>query len=510
MAIEATKDSLCINQIVDQKKDTFTVEEDFIVPDVKPDILNTISANGVVCIYKKEIMDGKVKIDGGINVYVMYLADNENGNIRSLNTTINFSQTIEVEKAKNAMELDVDLYLMNLDCKVLNGRKVNIKAMLEAQIKISSNENFEYIKEINNLKDIQLKNQNICINSLVGTGNTKVYAKDTLILADIDNLAEIMKASLRITNKETKISYNKVLVKADLQIKLLYLTEDNRINTVEGNIPIMGFVDMPNISEDNTCSIKYEIKNLVLKPNSVEEHSIYVEAEIQVYCEALENRELNIIQDLYSPTKNLTFTQKRIRTINRKETMQNVCNIREKQLIEEIGDNKIYDVEVNPVITNQNVLTDRIIYEGELGVNLVFSSNTEGIETKSISIPFTFNMDFPGINSEANIDTLIEITNQNFIIMPDKSLDIKVDLVFTSVMSQNANIDIIDNIEEDSKELNRQQCSMVIYFVKPNDTLWKIAKRFGSTVDDIARVNDIADADNIQIGQQLFIPRYHE
>ena len=55
-----------------------------------------------------------------------------------------------------------------------------------------------------------------------------------------------------------------------------------------------------------------------------------------------------------------------------------------------------------------------------------------------------------------------------------------------------------------------ESAAMVIYFVKPNDTLWKIAKRFGSTVDDIARVNDIADADNIQIGQQLFIPRYHE
>ena len=47
MAIEATKDSLCINQIVDQKKDTFTVEEDFIVPDVKPDILNTINTTAI-------------------------------------------------------------------------------------------------------------------------------------------------------------------------------------------------------------------------------------------------------------------------------------------------------------------------------------------------------------------------------------------------------------------------------------------------------------------------------
>ena len=51
---------------------------------------------------------------------------------------------------------------------------------------------------------------------------------------------------------------------------------------------------------------------------------------------------------------------------------------------------------------------------------------------------------------------------------------------------------------------------MVIYFVKPNDTIWNIAKRFGSTVDDIVRVNGIENPENIQVGKQLFIPRYHE
>jgi len=49
---------------------------------------------------------------------------------------------------------------------------------------------------------------------------------------------------------------------------------------------------------------------------------------------------------------------------------------------------------------------------------------------------------------------------------------------------------------------------MVIYFVKPGDTLWKIAKRFRSTIDDIARVNGIEDIDKLEIGKQLFIPRY--
>jgi LysM repeat protein len=49
---------------------------------------------------------------------------------------------------------------------------------------------------------------------------------------------------------------------------------------------------------------------------------------------------------------------------------------------------------------------------------------------------------------------------------------------------------------------------VVIYFVKQGDTLWEIAKKFGSTVADIVRVNKIEDENKIFPGQQLFIPKY--
>ena len=38
-------------------------------------------------------------------------------------------------------------------------------------------------------------------------------------------------------------------------------------------------------------------------------------------------------------------------------------------------------------------------------------------------------------------------------------------------------------------------------------TLWKIAKKFGSTVDEIVKVNGIENPDVIMPGEQLFIPR---
>ena len=511
MAIETSKDNLVLNQIVSQKKDTFMVESDCIVPDSKPDILNVISNSGIVCIYKKEILDGKIKMDGCVNTYIMYLADTEEETkVRSLNTNLDFNQTIDMDNVTSNMTLDMNVTLKSIDCRVLNGRKVHMKAILEVESRVFSNETVEYISQINQLPDVQCLNRNFQINSLIGSGSTKVYAKDTITINAADNLVEVMKTDLKVTNRDTKISYNKVLIKADLQVKLIYLTEDNRIAIKESSIPVVGFIDLPNISEEHICDVKYEIKNLIVKPNNVEDHSIYVEAEIEVYCEAYENKKLQMIQDLYSPTVNLQFTQRKIKVMQTKQTKQQVCNIREKQTIPEIGTRKIYDVEVMPIIQEQTILKDRIVYGGEVQLNFIYAtSGNTGMETKEMAIPFNFSMDFEGIQVDSHIDTIIEIGMQDFIVMPDESIEIKIELNFTAISGRDTNISIIDEITQSEDTRTKNSYSMIIYFAKPGDTLWKIAKKFGSTVDEIARVNGIEDVDNLQVGRQLFIPRYH-
>ena len=481
-------------------------EEDFVVPDIKPDILNTIRTNGTVCIYKKEVMDGKVKIDGCINVYIMYLADDEISSIRSLNTTLNFSQTIDIKTVKEGMILEDKVILKSLECRVINGRKINVKAMLDIDLKIVSNEEVEFVKEIEEIKDAQILGNTFTLNSLLGTGITKVYAKDTIVIDNLDNLTEIMKVDFTIINKETKISYNKVLVKADACVKIMYLTEDNRICTVANLIPIMGFIDMPDVTDENLCDIRYETKNLLVKPNNIEEHSIYIEAEIEINAYVYENKELSIIEDLYSPSTNLIYTQKQIQAIAQKQIIREICTIREKQFISEIGNRKIYDVDIKPRITNQTILKDRIVYEGELELNILFEAEgSSKIGLKNISQPFTFNMDCIGATPTSKIETNIEITLQDFTIMPDESIDIKIDLEFIVNLSNNQKLQVIEEISIDETRQN-ERCSLIIYFVKQGDTLWNIAKKFRSTVANIVKMNQIEDENKINIGQQLFIP----
>ena len=106
MLLETEKESVCINQIVGQKKDEIIVEGDVIVNDVKPDVLNIISADGLPCVYKKEVMDGKVRLDGSINTYIIYLADSEDSAVRSLNTVLDFTEVIDIENDPHIIEYD--------------------------------------------------------------------------------------------------------------------------------------------------------------------------------------------------------------------------------------------------------------------------------------------------------------------------------------------------------------------------------------------------------------------
>lgn len=508
MAIETLKENLCVNQIVGKAKENIIAEGDVIIPDIKPDILSTINTNGTICIYKKEVQDGKIRIDGGVQVYIMYLADDENSNVRGINTVIDFTKVIEMENVSSNMNMESNINLSTIECKILNGRKVNIKVAMDVEVNVFSNDNIEFVKDLENMTDIQVLNTTASMDSLIGIGLTKSYAKDTLTIDNNDNLAEILKVNIHMINKEIKTSYNKVLAKSDMDVNIVYLTDDNRIKEINWKIPVMGFIDMQDISDDNMCEVNYEIKNMLLKPNSVEEHSIYIEVEIEISCNVFEKKELNIIQDLYSPTENLDISQKNITVMQNKQNIFNKCSIKEKIVVPEIQNSQICNTEVIPKVIKQSMYKDKIMYDGELQVKFLFISNiTNRVDVKIQTIPFNYSIDCPGISNDYNLSTNIDVEMNNFVVMPDGSIEANVELGLNSNVSKMMEIKVIDNVGTIENEDNNIY-SIVVYFVKPGDTLWNIAKKFKSTINAIASVNGLEDENKINVGQQLFIPKF--
>ena len=507
MEVETTKQTLTINKLVGTKTKTMIVEGDMIVPDVKPDILSPIDSVGNICIYKKELLDGKVRIDGGIQVYLMYLADGEGESSRGLNTTLDFTQMIEMEGCSSEMNTITQMQILNIECKVLNGRKINIKTEVEVQVQVFSNETINLIKEVTNIPNIQTLHSNTQMNTLVGYGTTKTSAKDTISYDEADTLAEVLKAEVSIGKQEAKISYNKVLLKADVNTKIMYLTEDGNIKMLHSSIPVMGFVDIPEVAEDNLIQSNYEIRNIMIKPNHAEGHSISIDIEVGIACRAYGSSTIELIQDMYSTEEDLRFTTRSIETENNKCQKTEMCNIEERITIPEIASNQIYDVEISPIIHNVNMLNGRIVYEGELRLNFIYATNTNvGVDTKQYLLPFNYEISSEDIHPNKMINTRIECVGDNFIIQSDGAIECKVSLAFNVGMADTTTICVIDEIQMEENR-NQLDFSMIIYMVKLGDTLWNIAKQFKTTVDSIMELNELVDG-KLKVGDKLYIPRH--
>lgn len=56
---------------------------------------------------------------------------------------------------------------------------------------------------------------------------------------------------------------------------------------------------MQNVSDNNIFDTNYEIKNIIIKPNSVDEHSIYIEVEIEIIRKSAFKMFIAILQRMY-------------------------------------------------------------------------------------------------------------------------------------------------------------------------------------------------------------------
>ena len=502
------KEKIIFNQVVAKQKITFSIEDNIIIPDVNPDILSVINSSSNLYVYKRELNNGKVKFDGGIQLDIAYIADDESNNIRALHTALDFSKSIDVDNIEDGdYTFSYNLCVKSIEPKILNGRKISVKANVEGEIILYLNKEKEFVKSVEDMDQIQKISETLKINSLKGSGETVCPARDTVEISE--NLADILGADIYVRNKEIKVSYNKVLSKANCVVDIMYLTEDEHIKNTTAQIPIMGFIDVPGVSDDDVCRIDYEIRNINIKQNSVEEHSVLVDVEFFVSCQVYEDRAVNLIQDLYSPDDEISLEQENVVLMQNRNLISDNINFSDKINIPEIKDNRVYSVKMHPNIVSQNILNGELVLEGNVDVNVIYESNITGkLDQKSQTIDFSHTVKSEHIGKNTELNYTINMESKDFRVAEGGFVDFSSQMSLGIDLYNKVPVDIISNIKIEKNLGDSRQNSLVIYFVKEGDTIWKIAKKFKSTIDEIAEVNESENIDSLSVGTQLFIPRH--
>ncbi len=493
-----------INRKLYDKCSEFVLNQEIIVPDVKPDILEVLHKNGSVCIERAQVVDGKIRLNGVCDVELFYMADNEHNDIRGLGTQIEINECIDVSNICLSANIFTKPAISNIECKVINERKVLVTVYVRVRIILENNEEVQYIDSISEDKNVQVLKDEIDISTLNGYEIQNISLNEEISI-DNNSIVELLENNIIITNQESKVSYNKILVKSDVVINMIFATDKNELYTKQAILPLTGFIDMQGVDENSILEINYSVLNKSVKLNdTMENKKIAVNMELSVLVKNYVNNKINIISDIYSLNRGIRFENNPIQT-EKISSFKNVEHCVNQNVVLDDVSNDIYST--NVVIKDYEIkkVNDKLHIDGEMKIDVI-CRNSNKLSTKVFEVPFSHIYDDGNIADANSYDVDINIQNINYTIK-DCKLDLNIYMCFKVKIKNINNINSITNIiEEELSNLNNS--SITVYYVKPNDSFWSIAKKFGTTMDNIAKYNELdINTFVLKPGMQLFIPK---
>lgn len=487
------KEKVCLNRKVKTILKKLELKSDILVPDIKPDIVSIINTNGIPYVIKENVEYGKVKVEGNIESYIIYLADT--GENRSISTTLSFFEVIEDERIKENSVIDVRPMIVNIENKILNERKVELTIYLVLKIEISEEDEIELLSEYDDY-DIEKLEKNLKIKNIVSRNKIQNSLKDILKVEDNSKILEIFKVDIEVKNVETKMSFNKLLAKSEVEICLLYLDENKCVRKINSSFPLMTFIDVQNSSDNYMVDIDYIVRNVFFKIQN-EGDSIEFQIDFEIQSVLYEEKEIKVIEDVYSLTKVLDVGSKCVNLeIITNDEIENLVKLNETYKIDNMKN--LLGSEINVYKVNQKDINENINVEGEVILKLYYEINGDNnIKINLIKVPFIYKC-----TNADNVNFKIEKYEIKEVL---GGINLYVEIV-DECSSNFKDITLINEIKV-QEDLNVDDYNLIVYFVKKGDTIWNIAKRFRVTMDSIVKINELEGKDKLNVGEKLYIMR---
>ncbi|MDK2799359.1 MAG: hypothetical protein PWP27_1241 [Clostridiales bacterium] len=522
MALELTKELININEVVTEDFSQTLVEGDIIVPDVKPDILRILQVDGVATITNKEVQQDKVVIDGIVNFKILYVPDESESSgvsIKSINANSNFTHQIEIKSARQNMKAQVESDIEHIEFKMLNSRKINVKAIVSMDCKVVNTLSLYMVTDITGEEDIQILRKNVKTYNVIAENDEQfIISEDMEIPAGKPSIKDILKVDQKITGKDIKVINDKVVVKGELNICTLYIgdMDDNSIQFMEHEIPFTEVFDMDEAKEGMHCELECEVQDFyfnVKEDSDGEPRVLGIEATLSAVARASESIAIDVVADTYSPYIDINIEKK---TYNIDEV---VDNSKTQTTIKEIIDLpadvpdilQIYNVITKPYITETTVENGKVVVEGVIDAYILYLADNEEnpVYSHKQEIPFKHSIEVKNAAPDMACDVKLDITHCSYSMNAGSEVEIRCIVGIDSKIVKTSKVELITKAEAAPTETAdaKEHPSIVIYFVQEGDTFWNIAKKYCTTIQEIIKVNELENVNTLHQGQQLFIPK---
>lgn len=517
------------------------VEEDILVPDVKPDLASILSMEASVKLSDRQISVGaqgteQVKLAGDLMVCTLYQPDRigEDGAVIAIESRIPFKEEREV-RAEASSELELSAAVEDISFTVVNERKFRVRAAVSICIKeyrALTLELFEGIRE----EEVQMLSETIHMTDVALRKRDTIELAEELPLKDAEGDAgKILCCDVSVVENHKQITAEKAVINGTAYVNAMYLPEKKGEDDAEDeNRPPrepslfqgkMEFTQFIKFSDTETAELAgqnfsgsrvgFRVEKTELLPSRNEENGnacFALNMNIETTLELYKDVETNVVTDVYHHLKEMHYDTQEISTMNLKGSGVSEISVREIINIPEQygGVDKVSFLTGHVKDVKESVEPGKSITEGVVSLSLICAAADENHTPFSLHKDAAFRsaIDIPGIQSDMETDGGVRIKELWCDKINNRQIEINAGLVVNATVSNREKHPLIGNVSfVELPEKTGEEPGMILCIAQEGDNVWRIAKKYRTTIENVKKINGISEDSELRPGTKLLIVR---
>ncbi len=444
---------------------------------------------------------------------------------------INYEERIDVTGVRPGMIVQVEVKAVRGGFEKESTSQIAFKGTLHIIVGSTSQSLAEFVSDIGAeaSRKLNLAKERLTVEEFLPPKKVTIPIHGNLLLpSHKPGVARILKVSTRPVNVSHELSRGRLFVRGFVDVNLLYVGGDDEGNPTEIfanewdsqaglGIPFETYLDLDEGNSDELLTLlKVNTRNGFVDPRTPHELQCLMDLDLEAEISRVYQKEL--VVDAVPDEGEILDCQKyplNIDEYNGNETGE-ISIEQEIALPDGLpGVDRILISTGTPVDVSVEATDGKALVEGFLNLQLIYMSDGAkgtGIQIANFdkntenSITVSGVIDFPTLQPGTLLQSDIRVESLRVEALDERQLKIMGNFKIVVLARTPRVVFVMQDCASVVPLDESSRPSMLFYVVQTEDTLWKIARRYQTTMETVIKANSIANPENIAVGQKLLIP----
>lgn len=522
MAINFNEELIRVEFVIGEDTVTETVTGEITIPSEKPDAERIIDVKANLMNVEGNIEEGGAEVTGTIDVGVIYVADVPEDEFQQpvhfVEGEIDFTNFVDVPEAEPGMNVFADVNIRRVSYQLIDERTIEVTVVITKFVKITEYRQITVITDVTGIPEENIQEELLRIEDVIGENTvTSVITGRLELPPGKPPIERILNVTAEILEPQTEITEEGVIVDAEIFGGVMYVADvpegepQQPVHFFEATFPFTEAIEVEGAMEGMNVFTNLTIQRISY--DFIDEDTVEIDVVVQFFVKVTEPKQVTVITDIISDLVEIERELLRVEDVVGEDTVHETIEGRVNIPPEKPDVERVIEAYANTVDYEAMTEEGGVMIEGEIEASALYVAQVPEDEFQQPvhfvegTINFDNFIDIPGTEPGMNVHTEVVVQRVSAEIVNERTLEFTIVLRKFAKVTEFRQMEIVTDLVVISPVADECPPSYVVYVIQPGDTLWKIARRYRTTVDALIEANPGIDPNNLQIGQKICVPR---